>query len=134
VLHSTPRAQRTVPPPPLPRPASRPSVYFFNFATGQSLWDHPMDGHYRRLFEAERRKLGERMAPASASVPPAVVEVTAAAVEAAEEDAAPSGPGRRTPGAGGRKQRALQGVWWVGHPSKWFNHLPLIFFPFCFQL
>eukprot|EP00667_Euglena_gracilis_P025455 EG_transcript_29895 len=32
-------------------------VYYFNFATGDSLWDHPMDAHYRQLFEQEKQKL-----------------------------------------------------------------------------
>ena len=35
-------------------------VYYFNFATGESLWDHPMDGHYKELFQAERAKLERR--------------------------------------------------------------------------
>jgi hypothetical protein len=44
------------------------AVYYFNFATGESLWDHPLDAHYRDLFETERKKLEEappeREAPA----------------------------------------------------------------------
>ena len=32
-------------------------VYYFNFATGESVWDHPCDEHYRKLFEEEKRKL-----------------------------------------------------------------------------
>ena len=31
-------------------------VYYFNFATGESVWDHPCDEHYRKLFEEEKRK------------------------------------------------------------------------------
>ncbi|KAL0175303.1 hypothetical protein M9458_031271, partial [Cirrhinus mrigala] len=31
-------------------------VYYFNFSTGQSTWDHPCDEHYRRLVELERER------------------------------------------------------------------------------
>ena len=33
------------------------SVYYFNFATGESVWDHPSDGKFRALFEKEKAKL-----------------------------------------------------------------------------
>ncbi|XP_075028939.1 centrosomal protein of 164 kDa isoform X4 [Calonectris borealis] len=32
-------------------------IYYFNFANGQSTWDHPCDGHYRELVIQERKKL-----------------------------------------------------------------------------
>ncbi|KAM3922636.1 centrosomal protein of 164 kDa isoform 3-T3 [Leptodactylus fuscus] len=32
-------------------------IYYFNFATGQSTWDHPIDEHYRELVTQERAKL-----------------------------------------------------------------------------
>ncbi|XP_056398760.1 centrosomal protein of 164 kDa isoform X3 [Hyla sarda] len=32
-------------------------IYYFNFATGQSTWDHPIDEHYRELVIQERAKL-----------------------------------------------------------------------------
>ncbi|XP_019503028.1 PREDICTED: centrosomal protein of 164 kDa isoform X18 [Hipposideros armiger] len=32
-------------------------VYYFNFANGQSMWDHPCDEHYRNLVIQERGKL-----------------------------------------------------------------------------
>ncbi|XP_044138182.1 centrosomal protein of 164 kDa isoform X6 [Bufo gargarizans] len=32
-------------------------IYYFNFATGQSTWDHPIDEHYRELVVQERAKL-----------------------------------------------------------------------------
>ncbi|KAM6052201.1 uncharacterized protein VSU04_011642 [Chlamydotis macqueenii] len=32
-------------------------IYYFNFATGQSTWDHPCDLHYRQLVIQEREKL-----------------------------------------------------------------------------
>lgn len=31
-------------------------VYYFNFSTGQSTWDHPCDEHYRRLVLQERER------------------------------------------------------------------------------
>ncbi|NWR75257.1 CE164 protein, partial [Centropus unirufus] len=32
-------------------------IYYFNFATGQSSWDHPCDDHYKELVIREREKL-----------------------------------------------------------------------------
>ncbi|NXD86608.1 CE164 protein, partial [Halcyon senegalensis] len=32
-------------------------IYYFNFATGQSSWDHPCDDHYKQLVIQEREKL-----------------------------------------------------------------------------
>ncbi|XP_019398631.1 PREDICTED: centrosomal protein of 164 kDa isoform X1 [Crocodylus porosus] len=32
-------------------------IYYFNFANGQSTWDHPCDEHYRELVIQEREKL-----------------------------------------------------------------------------
>uniref|UniRef100_A0A4W3I1X5 Centrosomal protein of 164 kDa n=1 Tax=Callorhinchus milii TaxID=7868 RepID=A0A4W3I1X5_CALMI len=32
-------------------------VYYFNFASGQSIWDHPCDEHYRNLVLLDREKL-----------------------------------------------------------------------------
>ena len=31
-------------------------VYYFNFSTGESVWDHPCDEHYRKLFDEEKRR------------------------------------------------------------------------------
>ncbi|KAL6116449.1 cep164 [Pungitius sinensis] len=31
-------------------------IYYFNFSSGQSTWDHPCDEHYRRLVEQERER------------------------------------------------------------------------------
>lgn len=31
-------------------------IYYFNFATGESIWDHPCDEFYRRMVTDERRK------------------------------------------------------------------------------
>ncbi|TPX32244.1 hypothetical protein SeMB42_g07641 [Synchytrium endobioticum] len=32
------------------------TIYYFNFVTGESLWDHPCDEHYRKLYETEKAK------------------------------------------------------------------------------
>nr|XP_047919261.1 centrosomal protein of 164 kDa isoform X7 [Anser cygnoides] len=32
-------------------------IYYFNFANGQSTWNHPCDDHYRELVTQERKKL-----------------------------------------------------------------------------
>nr|XP_054592108.1 centrosomal protein of 164 kDa isoform X2 [Nothobranchius furzeri] len=32
-------------------------IYYFNFSTGQSIWDHPCDEHYRSLVIQERERL-----------------------------------------------------------------------------
>lgn len=29
-------------------------LYYFNFKTGQSIWDHPLDEHYKQLFKKEK--------------------------------------------------------------------------------
>lgn len=31
-------------------------IYYFNFSSGQSTWDHPCDEHYRRLVAQERER------------------------------------------------------------------------------
>jgi hypothetical protein len=33
-----------------------PDIYYFNFLTGESSWDHPCDGYYKRLYEEEKKK------------------------------------------------------------------------------
>jgi centrosomal protein CEP164 len=45
-------------------------VYYFNFKTGESSWDHPMDSLFRQRFEQEKekaRKDGKPAAPAAAA-------------------------------------------------------------------
>ncbi|NWW72068.1 CE164 protein, partial [Climacteris rufus] len=32
-------------------------IYYFNFANGHSMWEHPCDEHYRQLVIREREKL-----------------------------------------------------------------------------
>ena len=31
-------------------------IYYFNFTTGESTWDHPCDGYSQRLYEEEKKK------------------------------------------------------------------------------
>lgn len=31
-------------------------IYYFNFQTSESSWDHPCDGYYKRLYEEEKKK------------------------------------------------------------------------------
>lgn len=31
-------------------------IYYFNFQSGDSTWDHPCDGYYKRLYEQEKKK------------------------------------------------------------------------------
>ena len=47
-------------------------IYYFNFQTGESVWDHPCDEYYKNLYAAEkanleRRRAAERERPASAA-------------------------------------------------------------------
>ena len=32
-------------------------IYYFNFKTGESIWDHPCDEHYRNLYKQEKEKV-----------------------------------------------------------------------------
>ena len=32
-------------------------IYYFNFQTGDSVWEHPCDEHYKSLYAAEKAKL-----------------------------------------------------------------------------
>jgi len=32
------------------------NIYYFNFVTGESIWDHPCDEYYRKLYESEKEK------------------------------------------------------------------------------
>ena len=35
-------------------------LYYFNFNTGESMWEHPCDEHYKNLVKSERKKLSRR--------------------------------------------------------------------------
>jgi hypothetical protein len=34
-------------------------VYYFNFANGESTWDHPCDKYYQKLLQEEKAKRGK---------------------------------------------------------------------------
>lgn len=42
-------------------------LYYFNFKTGQSIWDHPMDDHFKELFKSEKSKSSHRTSGISQS-------------------------------------------------------------------
>ncbi|CAD7936134.1 unnamed protein product [Amoebophrya sp. A120] len=46
---------------PLPNPwkpcqTQEGEIFYFNFETGDSVWDHPCDEHYRKVFDEEKKK------------------------------------------------------------------------------
>ena len=46
---------------PLPpdwKPCKSPDgeIYYFNFSSGESVWDHPCDEYYRKLYDDEKAK------------------------------------------------------------------------------
>ena len=49
-------------------------IYYFNFQTGESVWDHPCDEYYKNLYATEKANLEKRAAerererPATAAV------------------------------------------------------------------
>uniref|UniRef100_A0A1I8GQP5 WW domain-containing protein n=1 Tax=Macrostomum lignano TaxID=282301 RepID=A0A1I8GQP5_9PLAT len=49
------------------RSAEDEAVYYFNFRTGQSSWEHPCDEHYRLLVIKERQRLATAAAAPGAS-------------------------------------------------------------------
>jgi hypothetical protein len=34
------------------------NIYYFNFATGESLWEHPCDEKYKEMYQREKTKVG----------------------------------------------------------------------------
>ena len=42
-------------------------IYYFNFATGESIWDHPCDEFYRKMVSEERKKATGKGAAAGMS-------------------------------------------------------------------
>lgn len=68
-------------------------LYYFNFKSGQSIWDHPSDEHYRELLTAEKAKLK----PNGSS---------AAEASEAASGASPTGKGNKA----SKKKKAKNGV------------------------
>lgn len=40
-------------------------IYYFNFDTGESTWDHPCDGYYKKVYEEEKKKQEIKMKQAN---------------------------------------------------------------------
>lgn len=40
-----------------PCKSAEDEVYYFNFSTGESAWEHPCDQYYKALFQQEKKKL-----------------------------------------------------------------------------
>eukprot|EP00929_Paragymnodinium_shiwhaense_P007501 TRINITY_DN111422_c0_g1_i1.p1 TRINITY_DN111422_c0_g1~~TRINITY_DN111422_c0_g1_i1.p1 ORF type:complete len:872 (-),score=226.45 TRINITY_DN111422_c0_g1_i1:78-2693(-) len=55
-------------------------IFYFNFETGESIWDHPCDEHYKRILKEHMEKKRANAVPSSSA---------AAAVEDAAEDQPP---------------------------------------------
>ncbi|XP_051520913.1 centrosomal protein of 164 kDa-like isoform X2 [Myxocyprinus asiaticus] len=55
-------------------------VYYFNFSTGQSTWDHPCDEHYRQLVILERERAQQTQTASPATVTPATPAAPATAM------------------------------------------------------
>ena len=36
-------------------------IFYFNFDSGESVWDHPCDEHYRKVFDEEKKRRDERL-------------------------------------------------------------------------
>ncbi|WAR05180.1 CE164-like protein [Mya arenaria] len=101
---------------PLPenwKPCQDPNgdIYFFNFATGESIWDHPCDVFYKKMVMEERRK------PQQARQQDALMLQTSFQTSVAQVDidqaARKTGAGDATAGAAGTKsphQNASQNV------------------------
>ncbi|DAZ95044.1 TPA: hypothetical protein N0F65_002778 [Lagenidium giganteum] len=71
------------------------TLYYFNTETEESIWEHPLDGHYRELIQAKKTELASTVvtaveaAPSPTPSPVAATTVTAAKSQqqAAKEDA-----------------------------------------------
>merc|ERR1712060_364607 len=35
-------------------------IFYFNFESGESVWDHPCDEHYRKVFDEEKKRRDAR--------------------------------------------------------------------------
>merc|ERR1711874_26205 len=49
-----------LPPPWKPREAKDSDVFYFNFETGESVWDHPIDEQMRKLYQEHKEKKEEK--------------------------------------------------------------------------
>ncbi len=72
-------------------------LYYFNFRTGQSIWDHPSDDQYKQLVKTERAKLQSAASSNSTPTP------TAAATKSSKsESEKPKEDGKSLPQSAGK--------------------------------
>lgn len=45
-------------------------IYYFNFSTGQSIWEHPCDEFYKKLLKQERQKKAAKSAKSASKKRP----------------------------------------------------------------
>jgi len=50
------------------------NIYYFNFVTGESIWDHPCDEYYRKLYESEKEKCQKEGIEAYKKAHPSIVD------------------------------------------------------------
>lgn len=103
-------------------------IYYFNFETEESVWDHPSDEYYKRLFRTEQKKLTERK-PAKTIGPGAEmasygVGGTPTQLRRQENDEALT-PQGTTPEIRGHDDRDTDAGSTPGsrHPDGWDSHL-----------
>ena len=46
--------------------ATGEEIYYFNFESCESTWDHPSDEHYKKLYKSEKKKMKERNSKSAA--------------------------------------------------------------------
>lgn len=97
-------------------------VFYFNFETGESLWDHPCDAKYRQLVEEARKKNREGATAASGEkvegkTPSAPESAALAGVEVGSSRSAASSPGCGS-GTESTSSRAKEGKHNIGDTSS----------------
>ncbi|OUM66383.1 hypothetical protein PIROE2DRAFT_6428, partial [Piromyces sp. E2] len=50
------------------------NIYYFNFVTGESIWDHPCDEYYRKLYESEKEKCQKEGIEAYIKAHPSIID------------------------------------------------------------
>ena len=83
--------------PPDWKPCRSPNddIYYFNFSTGESVWEHPCDKHYKQLFEEERESLRKRRAENGAASSPSPAMITRSEKSAGSSEVSSSPAPRR---------------------------------------
>lgn len=84
----------SVPPPWKACTENGDDIFYFNFETGQSVWDHPSDEKYRSLVEQHRRLAQRNVTPNSLDDVTRLDEVVLAADAEPSSDASPAARGK----------------------------------------